>query len=179
MEQVSQARGGTGMKITGKLIFSLALVLLFIFLIVVTMGFRARPRTVPMVVLVPALAFSVIQFGVELRDATGKKEKSKKAPKEEGGSEEEKEKKLPPQVKIRRELIAIAWLLGFFASIVLIGLLPSIPLFVLAFMRFFGRESWWLSAIFAVSCFAFVYIVFVWLLQNQLYPGVLLPLLNL
>lgn len=167
------------MKITGKLVFSLSLALLFAYLIYLTMGYNSRARMVPLIVLVPALGFAVLQVAHDLRDSARpkRKEQSSQAATKPEAEKEDKEKKIPGGEKQRRELIAIAWLLGFFAAIILLGLTPAIPLFVLVFMRFFGRESWQLSVIFAVGCTAFVYIVFVWLLQNELYPGILLPMI--
>lgn len=160
-------------KINGRLLFSLGLVLLLAFLIYVSMGYNQLARLVPLVVLVPGFIAALIQFGLEVRAAF--------APKKEGSAEESSDEatsaKLPPQEKFRRELVGIGWLLGFFALIALLGQVIAIPLFVLVFTRFFGRESWRLSISFAVLCWAFVYGVFVWGLRNELYPGILPPMI--
>jgi hypothetical protein len=75
--------------------------------------------------------------------------------------------------KIRLELIAIGWLLLFFFMIMLLGQLAAIPLFVIIFMRVFGKESWRASILFAAGCWAFSYVVFIYILRNELYPGYL------
>ncbi len=160
-------------KINGRLLFSLGLVLLLAFLIYVSMGYNQLARLVPLVVLVPGLIAALIQFGLEIRAAF--------APKKEGSAEESSDEgtsaKLHPQEKFRRELVGIGWLLAFFVMIAVLGQVIAIPLFVLIFMRFFGRESWRLSIAFAVLCWAFAYGIFVWGLRNELYPGLLLPMI--
>jgi hypothetical protein len=171
-------------RISGKLLFSLGFVLLFAFLIYVSMGYNQLARLVPIVVLVPGLGFALIQFILDLRAAL-RSEKPASAETHTTAAEataadkpkEEKKEKLSPQEKRRRELVGIGWLLAFFVMIVLFGLIPAIPLFVLVFMRFFGGESWRLSVGFAVVCWAFVYGVFVWGLRNEMYPGILLPMI--
>lgn len=42
----------------------------------------------------------------------------------------------------RRTLIAAAWILGFFAAIVLLGFPIAVPLFVFLYLRLQGKESW-------------------------------------
>jgi hypothetical protein len=162
------------MKIKGELVFSFGLVLLIGFLIWESMRYNQLARLVPLVVLIPGMIFALIQFGLDLRAALSPEKKETK-PKPEG-EEGEKKQKLTPKQKMLRELVAYAWLLGLFLLIVLFGLSAAIPVFVLLFMRFFGNESWRLSVIFSLACWAFVYVVFVWFLRNDLYPGIILPM---
>lgn len=171
-------------RISGRLLFSLGFVLLFAFLIYVSMGYNQLARLVPLVVLVPGLGFALLQFVLDLRAALRSDESASAAGRTTAAEattadkpKEEKKEKLSPQEKRRREFVGIGWLLVFFVMIVLFGLTPAIPLFVLVFMRFFGGESWRLSIGFAVLCWAFVYGVFVWGLRNDMYPGILLPLI--
>lgn len=42
----------------------------------------------------------------------------------------------------RRTAVAGAWILGFFAAIVLLGFPIAVPLFVFLYLRLQGRESW-------------------------------------
>lgn len=170
-------------RIGGKQLFSLGFVLLFVFLIYVSMGYNQLARLVPLVVLVPGLGFALLQFILDLREAfSSDKPEGEKAPAATAATADDKPKegkkeKLSPQEKRRREFIGVGWLLAFFVMIVFFGLVPAIPLFILVFMRFFGGESWRLSISFAVLCWAFVYVVFVWGLRNDMYAGVLLPMI--
>jgi hypothetical protein len=71
----------------------------------------------------------------------------------------------------RRTLAAVAWMIGFFAAIVLAGFLIAVPLFVLAYLRIQGRESWTLSIIFTVALWAVFYGLFDRLLHLPFPPG--------
>ncbi|ODT82421.1 MAG: hypothetical protein ABS76_07315 [Pelagibacterium sp. SCN 64-44] len=61
---------------------------------------------------------------------------------------------------LRRAAQFFAWFLGFMASMAVIGLIPTVPLMVIAFMRIEGRESWKLCIGYAVVLTAFIYVVF-------------------
>lgn len=52
------------------------------------------------------------------------------------------------------------WLLGFLGSMAMIGIIPTIPLFVVGFMRGHARERWSLVLPMAIGLTLFVYLVF-------------------
>jgi len=72
---------------------------------------------------------------------------------------------LPGGLVIRRTLLAAAWMLGFFAVIVLVGFPVAVPLFVFLYLRLQGREGWLFSAIFSAIVWALFYAIFKWLLN--------------
>lgn len=171
-------------KIKGSVLFSLGLVLVLAFLIYVSMGYNQLARLVPLVVLVPGLFFALLNFGLEVRAAyfappeKPEGEKEKTDVKALASAAKKGKKKLSPQEKWRREWIAIGWLLGFFVAIMLLGQMIAIPLFVVAFMRFFGHESWRASILYAVVIIVFIYGLFIWGLRNELFPGILPPMIT-
>ena len=61
---------------------------------------------------------------------------------------------------LRRGLAFGAWLLGFLACVSTVGVIPTIPLFIVAFMRVEARERWSLVLPMAAIMTAFVYVVF-------------------
>ena len=71
------------------------------------------------------------------------------------------------------EAVQFLWVIACTAGMLTIGILPSIGMFVLAFMRLHGRRPWRESAIAAVATFGFVYVVFEVLLDYRLYRGAL------
>jgi putative tricarboxylic transport membrane protein len=81
---------------------------------------------------------------------------------------------LPQDVALRRTLLAAAWILGFFAAIVLFGFLVAVPLFVLLYLRFQGREGWLFTAVFTLAVWAFFYGLFDLLLHLPFPPGAVL-----
>ncbi len=67
---------------------------------------------------------------------------------------------LPIKLVLTRAARFFGWFLAFLACMALIGIIPTVPLMIVAFMRIEGRESWRLSLILAVCVTAFVYGVF-------------------
>ena len=71
------------------------------------------------------------------------------------------------------EVSQVLWIVGCVAGMMLIGILPTIPIFILSYIIINGRRPWLESLIVTAVIFAFVYIVFEMLLNYQLYRGVL------
>lgn len=67
---------------------------------------------------------------------------------------------LPSKVVFARAARFFGWFVAFLVGTALIGMLPTIPLIMLAFMRVEGREPWRLSIVMAVCMTVFVYVVF-------------------
>lgn len=67
---------------------------------------------------------------------------------------------LPQNVVLRRTVLAIGWILGFFAAILLLGFPLAVPLFVFLYLKIQGRERWTLSLIFTLVVWALFYALF-------------------
>ncbi|HEX2256091.1 MAG TPA: tripartite tricarboxylate transporter TctB family protein [Afifellaceae bacterium] len=78
-------------------------------------------------------------------------------------------KHTPP---VRRELEQAAWVVGCVAAMMIIGILPAVPLYVLASMRLNGRRPWKEAIIAAAAAGLFTYLVFEVFLSYTLYRGV-------
>jgi hypothetical protein len=61
---------------------------------------------------------------------------------------------------VRRTLLAIGWLIGFFAAIVLLGYPVAVPLLVFLYLKLQGREGWVVSGVFAGVVWAVFFAVF-------------------
>jgi hypothetical protein len=72
---------------------------------------------------------------------------------------------VPREVAVRRTVVVIAWMTGFFAAIVLIGFPWAVPLFVFLYLKLQGRESGWLSVAFSAVVWGVFYGLFVKLLN--------------
>jgi len=73
---------------------------------------------------------------------------------------------------LNAELIQIGWMAIFVLMSLFIGILPAVPIYVLASMRFNGKCSWKESLIAAAGTVAFVFVVFEVFLAFELYRGV-------
>jgi len=80
---------------------------------------------------------------------------------------------LPLSMIVRRGGLFFAYLIGFMASMAVIGLIPTVALFVALFMRIEGRERWPLVIIYAAVLVISIYIVFDYFMAIPWPPSVL------
>lgn len=88
---------------------------------------------------------------------------------------------LATKLVLQRAGMFFGWLLAFMASMAAIGLIPTVPLFVILFMRLEGNERWKLVLPQAILLTLFIYVVFDWLLTipwPQTLLGTLIPALK-
>jgi hypothetical protein len=95
----------------------------------------------PKAILIPAVVLAAIAAFREAtrKESTGPSIEIAAAPVE---FELEEEVHIEPAVEIRRTLIIIGWIVGFFIGIWLIGWMITVPLAILLYTRVAGRESW-------------------------------------
>ena len=90
---------------------------------------------------------------------------------------------IPRSMVLRRAAIFFfGWVLGFLASMALIGVLPTVAIFVVLFMRIENREPWKLVIPQVIALVAFIYFVFDQLLTipwPQTYIGEWIPALRM
>jgi TctA family transporter len=67
---------------------------------------------------------------------------------------------IPTREVVTRAGRFYGWLIAFMASMAIIGLIPTVPLFVIAFMRIENREPWKLVLPQAILLALFIYVVF-------------------
>jgi TctA family transporter len=67
---------------------------------------------------------------------------------------------LPQPVVLWRASVFFGWLIAFMASMATIGLIPTVPLFVVAYMRLEAREPWALVLPQAIGLTLFIYVLF-------------------
>jgi TctA family transporter len=67
---------------------------------------------------------------------------------------------LPGHVILIRGLVFFGWMVAFLGSMAVIGLIPTVPIFVVAYMRLEGPEKWRHAAIMAVIMMTLIYVVF-------------------
>ncbi len=86
--------------------------------------------------------------------------------------EEKKEKKRHGDRQVKPYLLHSLWFFGLFVGIWLIGFLPSSVIFILAYLRV-NKVSWLKSAVTAGATAVVVYGLFVFLLEVELFSGIL------
>jgi hypothetical protein len=73
---------------------------------------------------------------------------------------------------LRRAGTFFGWLAGFLGSVAMIGVIPTVPLFVVLYMRVEGREPWRLTVTLAAAAVTFTWFLFEWLLRLPWPPTV-------
>ena len=71
-----------------------------------------------------------------------------------------------------KEMKGLLWLVVLLIGIYLVGIMITLPVYLFSFMRLSGNRSVQQSAIIAFCSTAFVYLLFVLLLDYKLYPGI-------
>jgi hypothetical protein len=74
---------------------------------------------------------------------------------------------------LSKQMMAVLWLAGFAAALVLIGVLYAVPLYVFGSMRVRGRRSYLMSLAGGAGATLFVWLLFAIVLRIELYPGLL------
>jgi hypothetical protein len=88
---------------------------------------------------------------------------------------------LPAKVILTRGFLFFGWMAGFAGCMALIGLIPTVPIFIVSFMRIEGREPWKIVIPMACSIVLLIYVVFDQLLAIPWPPtlaGMLFPALH-
>jgi hypothetical protein len=73
----------------------------------------------------------------------------------------------------RHDLVAVLWVAGFVATLVLVGVPCGVLLFVFASARWRGKRSYAVSLLLAVATMMVIWLLFTQLLRIELYPGLL------
>jgi hypothetical protein len=72
-----------------------------------------------------------------------------------------------------RRLVAVASILVYLASMVLVGVLPTVPVFMIVALRFGAGRGWLFSLVGAAGMVLLVWAVFARLLGLAIFPGLL------
>jgi TctA family transporter len=165
-------------------LFAAALLCLFIAMIAASLDWSFAARIIPTIVGTGAILFCSLSlindvFGLHERNGGGGviAEKSKKIHMDIAS----KTAHLPTKIILTRGFLFFGWMAGFAACMALIGLIPTVPVFIVAFMRFEGREPWRIVVPMAASVVALIYVVFDQLLAIPWPPtlaGMLFPVLH-
>ncbi len=100
--------------------------------------------TFPKAILIPAIGLAAIAVFRELisKQSGGSPSVDIAAAPIEIELELEEEIQLEPAVEVKRTLIIIGWIVGFFIGIWLIGWMVTVPLAIVVYIKVAGRESW-------------------------------------
>ena len=161
-------------------LFPAALLILFIVMLSQSFDWSFAARIVPTIVGVGAILFCSLSlindvFGLHERDgATSKSQKIHM-------DIVSKTSHLPGKVILARGFGFFGWMAGFMVLMWFIGLIPAVPVFIIAYMRIEGREPLKIVLPMAAAVVALIYVVFDQLLAIPWPPtlaGTFFPILK-
>jgi hypothetical protein len=168
-------------RLSPRAIFPALLLCLFAAMLAETFEWETAARIVPIIVAVGALFFGTLAFLGEIFPPR---------PAPETGTAgrtihmdiASHVAHLPTATKLLRGAGFFGWIGGFLAMMATVGLIPTVPLFVIAYMRIEGRERWSLALPMATVMTLFIYGLFDRLLSIPWPPtllGTFLPALKI
>lgn len=170
---------------TQENIVAIILFLIFVGFLVVSFDYGSRARMIPVPVAIaslflillqlilqntntkldlnvnPADLFKSSQSGITIEDEKKETIGATDGKKRAGGS----------------QWVALSWLVIILLLILLIGLIPAMCVFVLGYLLLITKLKWHVAACFAAINTIVLYVLFVLLLQREMYEGLLLTLL--
>jgi Tripartite tricarboxylate transporter TctB family len=146
-------------------IFNLAVVVLLTIYVITAMGYNPQARLMPLAVSIPILILAIGLFISELRASA----RTAGTPQEAKGTPGDKE--IQAKGKLGKEVNAFLWAISMFIALYLFGFILTTCLFTFLSLRVRSRFGWKSSIGVSVGCLAFLYVVMIYGLNVDLYPG--------
>jgi len=145
------------MTLNARVFLAGLMLALFGAMVSAALTYPAKAAFVPLVIGIPGTVLCLIQLGVELRHA---------------------QMGTAPAAKrdVRREWVMFGWIVGFVASVTVLGFLVAAPLVLYSYLRFNAKEPHWLAGLIALGGLGLIYGVFEYTLEVTLFEGLLTPI---
>jgi TctA family transporter len=168
-------------------LFPAALLCLFVVMLSQSFEWAFAARIIPTIVGAGAILFCTLSL---VNDVFGLHDRSGALPAGVNGKGTQKihmdiaskTAHLPTKVILTRGFLFFGWMAGFAACMAVIGLIPTVPIFIVSFMRVEGREPWKIVIPMACGVVLLIYVVFDQLLAIPWPPtlaGMLFPALKI
>ena len=157
-------------------IFPLLMLVIFGVMMAEAVTWNFSAKIIPMIVGTGAILFCLLSLGNEVfKGEIHKKREEERAARGEAAEKMHMDiastiDHMTPKQIATRGAIFFGWMIGFLASMALIGLIPTVPLFIISFMRVEGKEPWRITLPMAICTTLLVYFVFDQLLTIP-WPG--------
>jgi putative tricarboxylic transport membrane protein len=156
-----------GLQFGWPVVFTLCVIILLALALWQSRNFGVRAGLFPWVIGTPTLLLALFQLAKDLR---GQKKVSGPAFEGEGAVE------VSSAVATRRTLTVLGWTVGFFIAIWLLGFSYAVPLTMVLYLKFAGREKWPITAIMTFCTWGFFYLLFQRMLNVPFPDGLIFDL---
>jgi hypothetical protein len=160
------------LKISLAALFSFCALVFFCVFVYLAQDWRLQARLYPWAVGIPMLILAFIQVILDLKGVKAK-ESADATP-----MDFQFTKEVDSVTAKKRAIVMFAWLVGFFALIVLLGFPIAIPIMMFAYFKYQGGESWGLSITLTVIAWLCFYGLFVKLLTLPFPEGLIVAWLG-
>lgn len=123
-----------------SLILSAGIMLIAGAAVIIALDWPLKAKLFPLAIGIPVFCMAVAEVVWGLLDPAARSE----------AMEFRLSEQAPGTPVARRLLLAVVWMSGFFATIVLLGYPAAVPLLVFLYLKLQGREGWVLSGVFAL-----------------------------
>lgn len=166
------ARKEFPLKITPSALFSFCAFVFFCTFVYLAHEWRLQARLFPWAIGIPMLILAFAQVILDLKGVKAKPSADATP------VDFQFTKEIDPATAQKRAMVMFAWLLGFFALIVLFGFPVAIPLMMFGYLKFQGKEPWILSISLTVIAWICFYGLFVKLLTLPFPEGMVITWLG-
>lgn len=161
-------------RLNGSMIFSIFLILVFLVVIVLAIGYGGKARMAPLVVAIPGFFFVISRLVIEFREA--RKEQVKKTLEYEAllAAEGDPASVITEDtIDYWKELNPFLWITGLFLLIYVAGFMVAIPIYLFLYLKVRSNEKLSFTITFSLITWGVLYLFFVVLLKIPLYSGVI------
>ncbi len=145
--------------------FTLAVIVLLSLALWQSRNFGFRAGLFPWVIATPTIVLACLQLA---RDIAGKPRATVAM------IGEMTEVEVAPEVARQRTIEIIAWTVGFFLAIWLLGFTYAVPLTILLYLKIAGKERWWMTALVTFFSWLFYWSLFELMLNVPFPEGLLI-----
>lgn len=158
-----------GLRFNSKTLFTVVVAVLLALALWQSRNFGFRAGLFPWAIGIPTLLLALAQLG---KDLLGR-EKPKPA-----AAAWEVAADVPPEVASRRTVSILIWTVGFFIAIWLLGFSYSIPVSMILYLKFAGKEKWPMTIAVTFFTWLFIYGLFERALSIPFPEGLIFTLLQ-
>lgn len=180
----------------GRSLLSLGMLVFFSVMVWIATGYPWQAAMLPLVIGIPGIALSALQLFIDMRNyhrAEGKidprtafeiymdeiSEHTKGQVQMEVSSSTKElttlveDPSVVGRTRSQRERLLWGYFYGLVLVVLLFGFWIGVPAFLVAFLRFYARESWRLTVTLALAAWAVMYLLLVVLLEQVLFEGLI------
>jgi TctA family transporter len=150
-------------KLSPDQLFPATLLCLFVVMLSMSVHWPFEAKIIPTIVGIGAIIACSLSLA---NDIFSKKDRGEAIEGDPVGSQKihmdiaSKTAHLPGHIVLIRGLLFFGWMVAFLASMAVIGLIPTVPIFVIAYMRLEGTEKWRHAVTMAAVMMMLIYVVF-------------------